>query len=282
MELEKLFRHAWGLLVKDIGQLIVGLLLAGVIPGLAAGAVVLVAMLVAMPGFATVSAADDAEVAMTAAGAVALVAASIAALAIIVLVSIPLYAGVVLGALRRVREGRVMGYWDLFTGFRVFGRVVRTYLIAYLLVPPAVVAVPAAVIVVGAALASIPVLVIGAVLVAAAIVALVYLTVCWVFALVVAIDRGVGAVEALRESRELVHRTGWWWIVLALFLLQLVVTGVSVAAAVVPLAGVAVSVVTTPFSLTWLLAMYFQSRREDWMIDAALAAAPPPPATGNA
>lgn len=276
MDLGKLFKDAWGLFIKDIGQLIVGLLLAGVISGGGAVVIMVLVMLLSLLGLETAS--DGKVTGLGVASIVAIGVGCVAVIALILLVAIPLYAGVLMGALRRVREGRVMSYWDLFTGFHVFGRVVGAYLLAYLLVPLAVAAAPAVVITLGAVTASIPVLVVGALLAVGAMLVLAYLTVCWTYALVVVIDRGVGAREALRESRTLVHGIGWWWTFLALFLLQLVMMAVALAAGMIPFAGMAASLFTAPFTLTFLLAMYFQTRHEDWLIDAAVAAADVAPA----
>ncbi len=276
MDLGKLFKDAWGLLLKDIGQLIVGLLLAGLIPGAAVAVVILVAMLVALPGLVS-GAEAGAITGLSVAGVVALVAGYLAAVAVMVLVAIPLYAGVLTGALRRVREGRVMGYWDLFTGFRVLGRVVGVYTVAFLLVPLAVAATPVVVIGLGIAFLWVPAIVIGIMLAVLAGLVIAYLSVCWTYALIVVIDRGVGVTAALRESRALVHRVGWWWTFLALFVLQLALMAAALAAAMIPFAGMAVGLVTGPYGLTYLLAMYYQSRREDWLIAAALAAGSPPP-----
>ena len=116
----------------------------------------------------------------------------------------------------------------------------------------------------------------GVVLAILAMLMLVYLVVCWTYVIVVVIDRGVPATEALRESRALVHRTGWWWTFVAVFLLQLAVMAASLAAGFLPFVGMAAGLVTTPFSMTYLVSMYFQARREDWMIDVAVAAADAP------
>jgi hypothetical protein len=278
VDVGKLFRDAWGLLVKDIGQLIVGLLLAAVIPGVVVSGILFVAFLIAMPWLTSVSGPGEKTGAFSAASVAVIVAAYVAGLVLEVLVSVPLYAGVLIGALRRVREGRVMGYGDLFSGFHVYGRVVWTCVLAYVLVPLGVLAVPAVVIALGAGLGSALLIVAGVALALVAALLLVYLLVCWLYALVIAVDRDVGATEALRESRALVHRTGWWWTFVAVLLLQAVVVGVGLASGFLPFAGAAVGVFTAPFAMTWLLAMYFQARREDWMIGAAVAAGRAPPA----
>jgi hypothetical protein len=274
MDLGRLFKQAWDLFVKDIGQLIVGMLIAAAIPGAAAAGIVGFVVLLTIPGIVS---GVEAE-AFTGLGLLsiaALVVGFIAMFAVMLLVGIPLYAGVILGALRRVREGRVMSYWDAFSGFRSLARVVSTYALAYLVVPLALLVVPIVLIVLGAILTSVPLIVVGAASAVAAVVALVYLGVCWTYALIVVLDRPVGARQALAESREIVRQTGWWWTFLALFLLQMALMVVSIVAGLIPLAGAAVSLFTAPFSLTYLVAMYFQSRHEDPLIDAALAAGAP-------
>jgi hypothetical protein len=283
VDLGKLYKDAWGLLVRDLGQLIVGLLLAGAIPGAAAAAIIVPVMFLALPGLAAGAAGD--ATALGAASIAGIAVGYAAVIAVMLLVAIPLYAGVLTGVLRRVREGRTMGYWDLFTGFRLFGRVVAAYALAYALVPLGVAAAPLTVIVLGAVLFSVPVLVGGVALGLAAAIVLVYLVTSWTYVLIVVIDRGVGAGAALRESRELVHRAGWWWTFLSLFLLQLTIMAVALAAGVVPFVGMAAGLFTAPYSMTFLVAMYFQSRREDWLIDVTPAAgrppaSSPPPAVG--
>ncbi len=270
MDLGKLFRDAWGLLVRDMGALVVGLLLAAVIPGAAAAAVLFPAILLALPGIA-VGAGGGAYVGVGALGLLVVGGAYLIAFAILVLVAIPLYAGVLTGALRRVREGRRVGYWDLFSGFRVFWGVTGVYALASLVTPLAVMVLPLALLVLGVVLLSIPLAAAGVLLLLAALPLLAYLTVCWVFAVVVIVDRGIGPTAALRESRSLVHRTGWWWTALALFLLQAAIMGATLVAGFVPFAGAAVGLFTAPYSMTYLVAMYFQARREDWRIGVALA-----------
>jgi len=276
VDLGKLFKDAWELFVKDIGQLIVGMLLAAVIPGVAGGAVLVLAVLLAMPGMVS-SSEQGGFTALSAVSIAVLVLGYFAVFAVMLLVAVPLYAGVLTGELRRVREGRTLGFWDAFSGFRVFRGVVWTYALAYLLVPLALLVVPIAVIVLGGVLISWPLIAGGIVLVVAVSVGLVYLSVCWIYAIVVVVDRGVGARDALRETRALVHGTGWWWTFLALFLLQLVMMGVYLVAGVLPVVGGAAGLLIAPYGLTFLVAMYFQARREDWLIGAALSAAAPPP-----
>lgn len=274
MDLGKLFGQAWGLFVKDIGQLIVGMLIAATIPGVIAGIIIVLALVPAMLGSA--SAGESGEISgLGVISVAALVLGVLATFAVVLMVGVPLYAGVLIGVLRRVREGRVMGFGDAFFGFHVFAGVVSVSALAYLLMPLALVVVPIAVIVLGALLGSIPVIVVGAVITLAATGVVVYLGVCWTYALPVMVDRSVGARDALRESRTLVHGSGWWWTVLALFVLQLALMVASIVAGFIPLAGAAVGLFTAPFALVYLVAMYFQTRREEWLIDAALAVGAP-------
>lgn len=281
MDLGRLFRHAWELFVKDIGQLLVGMLIATAIPGGIAAVIIFLMLVLAIPGFASGAQAGQ----LTGLGVmsvVALVLGFVAMFAVMLLVGIPLYAGVLVGVLRRVREGRMMSFWDAFSGFHVLAGVVSVSVLAYLLVPFALLVVPVAVVVLGAVVGSIPVIVVGALATLAVTVLVVYLGVCWTYALPVMVDRSVGACDALRESRALVHDIGWWWTVLALFLLQFALMMVALVAGFIPLAGAAVGLFTAPFSLTYLVAMYFQMRREEWLVDVALAAGAPVPAPAPA
>jgi len=95
-----------------------------------------------------------------------------------------------------------------------------------------------------------------------------YLWVSWAYVFPVVVDRGVSVGEALGESRGLVHRTGWWWTFLVLFLLELVIGAISFALGLIPIVGAVATIVLYPFVLTYVVAMYMQARGEGELIDA--------------
>ena len=267
MDIGKLFRDAWGLFVKDIGPLIVGLLIASLVPAVAAVVIAAATIGASFSGLqvdpqGAVTGADSMTWALIISGSVAIVVVT-------VFLSAPLYVGILSGVFRRVREGREMAYVDAFSGFSMFGKVIwATVLLG--LIFTAIFVVPTAVIVGGAAAGSGILAGLGVVVLLAAMVAYAYLGIGWVYVFPVIVDRGLGVTEAMGESRRLVHGTGWWWTFLVLFLLQLVVGAVSFALVLIPFIGAVATIVLYPFVLTYVVAMYFQARSEGQLIDAVL------------
>ena len=199
-----------------------------------------------------------------------------------VFVSIPLYTGILDGVLRRVREGRQMSYGDAFLGFRIFWRVAGAALLV-LVIFLALAVVPAALIVAAALARSWALGVLGGLLGLAVGVAAIYLQVSWAYLFPVLVDRSVGVVDAMRESRRLVRGAGWWWTFAALLVLYLAAVAASTVLGLVPLAGsLAAAVLVYPFVFAYLVAMYFGARGEAALVDAVLAPAPPyaPPPQG--
>jgi hypothetical protein len=268
MDIGKLFKDAWGLFVKDIGPLIVGVLIASIIPVVAGAALSLAAFGAGIGGLQ--ASEPSGASGFSPFGWVLLVGGFGALLVVILFLSAPLYVGLMSGVVRRVREGREMGYGDAFSGFHIFGRVIGASVllsVVYLVV----IALPAAVIVAGA-VGHLGVLVaFGVVIMIAAIVLYVYVIVAWVYVFPVMVDRATGVVPSLGESRRLVHGSGWWWTLLVLFILQLAVGAASIAMNMVPFVGSVALIVVYPFILTYIVAMYFQARGEGQLIDAVLA-----------
>jgi hypothetical protein len=267
MDIGKLFRDAWGLFVKDLGPLIVGTLIASVLPAVAA-VVIAVATFGAsfsglhVDGEGTVTGADPTTVVLAIVGAIAIVVVTL-------FLSVPLYAGLLSGVFRRVREGREMGYSDAFSGFSIFGKVIWAAVLLGLIIA-ALIGVPAAVIVGGAVAGSSIIAGLGVVFLLAVMVGYVYLVICWVYVFPVIVDRGLSVTAAMGESRRLVHGTGWWWTFLVLFLLQLALGAVSFALGMIPFIGAVITIVLYPFMLTYVVAMYFQARNEGRSIDAVI------------
>jgi hypothetical protein len=267
MDIGKLFRDAWGLFVKDIGPLIVGMLIASIVPAIAALVIAAATVGASISGLQV-----DAQGAVTGMDSLNWVLIALGTVALIVVtlfLSVPLYVGILMGVFRRVREGREMAYGDAFSGFGVFGKVIWAAVLLGLIIT-AIFVVPTAVIVGGAVADSGVVVGLGVVLLLAAMVAYVYLLITWVYVFPVIVDRGLGVTAAMSESRRLVHGSGWWWTFLVLFLLQLVVGAVSFALGMIPIIGAVASIAMYPFVLTYVVAMYFQVRNEGQLIDAVL------------
>ena len=278
MDIGKLFRDAWGLFVKDIGPLIVGMLIASIVPTLAAVAIGAATVGTSIRGLqvdsqGTVTGVDSVNWALLVIGGVAI-------LVVTLFLTVPLYVGILSGVIRRVHEGRQMAYGDAFSGFGLFGRVIWAAVLLGLIFT-AIFVVPTAVIVGGAVAGSGILVGLGVVVLLAAMVGYVYLVIAWVYVFPVIVDRGLGVTESLAESRRLVHGTGWWWTFLVLFVLQLVVGAVSAVLGLIPVIGAVATIVLYPFVLTYIVAMYFQARSEGQLIDAVLGwprqapAAPP-------
>lgn len=273
MDIGKLFKDAWGLFVKDIGPLIVGMLVASIIPAVAGFALGVMAFGASVSG---VEASGRSDVSGPSTLGWVLLAVGIVALAVvIVLLAAPLYVGLSSGVIRRVREGREMGYGDAFSGFHIFGRVIGASVLL-VVVYVVIIAIPAAVIVAGAIVGSAALVVSGVVILLAAMVLYAYLMVSWTYVFPVIVDRREGVMPSLSESRRLVHGSGWWWTFLALFVLQLAVGAVGAALGMVPFVGSVAMILVYPFVLTYIVAMYFQARGEGELIDAVLAVPPAP------
>ena len=267
MDIGKLFRDAWGLFVKDIGPLIVGMLIASIIPTVAAIAIGAATVGTSISGLqvdsqGTVTGVDSVNWALLVIGGVAI-------LVVALFLTVPLYVGILSGVIRRVREGRQMAYGDAFSGFGLFGRVVWAAVLLSLIFA-AIFLLPAAVIAGGAAAGSGILVGLGVLVLLAAMVPYAYLLVAWAYVFPVIVDRGVGVTESMAESRRLVHGTGWWWTFLMLFVLQLVVGAVSAVLGLIPLVGAVATIALYPFVLTYVVAMYFQARSEGQLIDAVL------------
>ena len=267
MDIGKLFRDAWGLFVKDIGPLIVGMLIASLVPAVAAAVIAAATIGASYSGF-QVNAQGDVTGVESMSWAL-IVIGSVAIVVVTLFLSVPLYVGILSGVFRRVREGREMAYGDAFSGFGMFGKVIRATVLLGLIFT-AIFVVPTAVIVGGAVAGSGILVGLGVVVFLAAMVAYAYVGIAWVYVFAVIVDRGLGVTEAMGESRRLVHGTGWWWTFLVLFLLQLGVGAVSFALGLIPFIGAVATILLYPFVLTYIVAMYFQARSEGQLVDAVL------------
>lgn len=288
MDIGRLFSQAWGLFLKDAGPLLVGSLIAGIIPAVAAG-IIFIGMVGAT--FATGGIAEQGDVlSVDAMGWVLLVIGSLLVVLVSLLLTAPLYAGLIMGVVRRVREGRTMGYGDAFEGFRLFGRVVLvSFLIGIVFLGIAFI--PLVLAAAAAGLSSAWIGVLAALTGVVAVVAIVYLNVRWAYVFPLIVDRGATSTGALRESGVAVDGCGWWTTFLALLVMSLAVGVVGGVLGVIPVIGSIASLFLTPFVLTYLVAMYFQATREERLVGETLqrwpaslpwqAVSPPPPGAGS-
>ena len=271
MDIGKLFGDAWGLFTKDIGPLMVGMLIAFCVPALAIGVILVATILPSFSGFTTDSSGQVTSV--SGSSLALLIVGSVLAILASVLVSIPLYAGILNGVLRRVREGREMGYGDSFGGFRLFGKVVPALLLLAVIFL-AIELVPIALFVAAGVARSWIIGALAAPVMLLAIVAMIYLQISWVYLFPLIVDREGGVVAALGESRRLVHGTGWWMTFAALLVVYLAAIGASMVLGLVPFIGsLAAAIVVYPFMLTYLTSMYFRARGEGALVDAAIVPA---------
>ncbi len=274
MDIGKLFSQAWGLFLKDVGPLVVGALIAGIIPAIAA-TIVFVATLGMTFATSTIS-AEGGVTSVSGAGWALLGIGTALVVVVSVLLSAPLYAGLVAGVIRRVRLGRAMGYGDAFLGFSFFGPVVgATALIS--LVMLAIIAVPA-VLAIAAAVASSTLLAIAAALTGMlAVAAALFFYTRWVYVMPLIVDRGEGVAGSLGRSGAMVARTGWWVTFLALILMTIVIGVVSGVLGVIPFVGAVASLLLTPYMLAYVTVMYFQAGDEGVLVDTLLVRTPQTP-----
>ncbi len=263
MDIGKLFRDGWGLFTKDVGPLIVGMLIACIVPAVAMTVVIAVTIGASLGGISTnaqgeITSVDSSSIVVWVVGSVVIAVVAL-------LLTVPLFAGLLEGVLLRVRQGRPMAYGDAFNGFRIFGRVVGAAVLLGVIYG-ALVLVPTAVIVAGGVTETAVVVGVGVLFLVAAIVFYVYLFVRWLYVFPVIVDKGAGVGEAMSQSTGLVRRR-WWWTLLAYFVLSLTVGAVSTVLGFIPFVGAVATIVLYPFVLTYVVAMYFQARGEGELID---------------
>ncbi|HSL96401.1 MAG TPA: hypothetical protein VLA35_10885, partial [Thermoleophilia bacterium] len=248
MDIGKLFGHAWGLFRQDIGPLIVTTIVAALATGIPA--VLLVGGLFVSLGDNVTVSEDGTVTGLSDVNWGAFTLAYIVIFLIIFLVATPFYASMVSILVRRVREGRVAEYGDMFAGFRQYGQVVSTYFLVGLivgLVAITIIGIPFAI----------------------------YLGVAWVYALVIVVDRRVGFGEATSGSRALVKGTGWWMTLLALFVAGVVFGIVGAILGVIPVIGSILAGLLDPLYMAYLVAMYFQATGEVQLVENTLAGLSP-------
>jgi hypothetical protein len=185
---------------------------------------------------------------------------------------VPLLAGVYLMILRRVREGRPAQVGDVFGCFDRLGAYVVAYLLflALGLAVAAVVLPPFLLLVVGhsgaRALGWVLFLLAGCAVVAVGA----YLLTIWVYWTVLMVDRRCSVVEALKESRAIVTKSGFWMTLLVIVVVGVVVSVVinGISAVTFGIGGI-VAFVAVPWQLAAYTAMYFQATGESGLLPSA-------------
>ena len=157
----------------------------------------------------------------------------------------PLFGGLYLMIVRRIREGRPAEFGDVFACFDRFGTLFLAFWGAGLLI------------LLGLALLIVP----G-----------VYLIVIWVYLLPLIVDKRIGVGEAMSRSKEMVMKGGFWMHFAAL-LVVCILTGVASS-----VTGGVGNLLTVPFTIAFVVAMYFAASGEDDLVDAACGTAAPAPA----
>jgi hypothetical protein len=160
----------------------------------------------------------------------------------------PLFGGLYLMTVRRIREGRPAEFGDVFACFDRFGTLFLAWWGAGLLI------------LLGLALLVVP--------------GLLLMTI-WVYLLPLVVDKGLGVGEAMSRSKEMVMKGG-----LGIHFAALLVVGILTAVAVSITGGVA-NLLTVPFSVAFVIAMYFVALGEGDLVDATCATAAPAPAVGS-
>ena len=189
---------------------------------------------------------------------------------------VPLLAGIYLMILRRVREGRPAQVGDVFGCFDRLGAYVVAYLLflAFGLAAAAVVLPPFLLLVVGHSGArALGFVLFGLALFAAAAVGA-YLATVWVYWTLLMVDRRRSVIEALKESRAIVTRSGFWMTLLVIFVVGVIVSVVvnGISAVTFGIGGI-LSFVVLPWQFAAYAAMYFQVTGEGGLLPSALPGA---------
>ncbi len=188
------------------------------------------------------------------------------------ILTIPLIAGLYLMIVRRVREGRKAEVGDVFGCFDRIG----AYLLAFLvflgiaLCFAVVIGLPLGLLVIHntGARAFGGFLTVLAVL--AATVVGVYLETVWVYWTILMVDRRLSVIEALKESRVIVTRSGFWMTFLVVLIVGAIVGAINIALSTFTFGiGGFLSFVVLPWEFAALAAMYFQVTGEGGLLPSA-------------
>jgi len=159
----------------------------------------------------------------------------------------PLFGGLYLMVVRRVREGRPAEFGDVFACFDRFSTLFLAWWGAGLLI------------LLGLVLLVVPGLL---------------LMTMWVYLLPLIVDKDLGVGEAMSRSRDMVMKGGFF-----IHFAALLVVGILTAVAVSITGGVG-NLLTVPFSIAFVVAMYFVSLGEGGRVDVACGTVAAAPAAG--
>jgi len=211
MDLGGVFGGAWTLYKRNLGTLIVAGIIAGVVSGIVTVVSVIVGGVIglgAMRSFAGHGALGGISLAGFLGGLFAAIAVGVLVSQLVVLV---LEGGMLKMAFDSGRSGRVAQLGELFDGFARFPAYLLFGLIVQFAVPGA-----CALVVLAAASVAGP---LGLLVGLACLVVIVWLYTGWLYGLPLIADRGLGPIAALRQSRQMVSRAGWWGTFALLFVL---------------------------------------------------------------
>ena len=96
-----------------------------------------------------------------------------------------------------------------------------------------------------------------------------YLITIWLYLLPLIVDKGLSVGEAMSRSKEMVMKGGFW-----IHFAALLVVGILTAVAVSMTGGVG-NLLTVPFSIAFVVAMYFVALGEGERVDVACIAVAP-------
>ncbi len=244
MDIGKCFKDAWGLFRLDWGPLVVTALIAAVV-------VEVVGLVVGLAVGGSLGAVT--AVSFTGLGFVSALSATLLMAVVWVIVYAWMYAVTYHMILRRVRERRAAEYADL-QSFDQIGAFAVAAVILGVIVG------------VGYMILIVPGLI---------------LTTIWLYALPLIGDRRIGVGEAMSESKDMAARPGYFTTFIT-WLVGAIVVGVVVGIlSIIPVVGVILGLVATPFGVAYVLSMYFQATGESHLVDAALGQAPASSGSGG-
>jgi hypothetical protein len=188
------------------------------------------------------------------------------------ILAVPLSAGLYLMILRRIREGRKAEIGDVFGCFDRLGAFVVAYLVflGIGLVFALVVGLPLMLLVIHDSGARAFGGLLFAVALIAAIVVGVYLETVWVYWTILMVDRRRAVIEALKDSRAIVTRSGFWMTLLVIVIVALIANVVSGAVSAVTFGiGGVLTFLVLPWQFAAYTAMYFQAVGESALLPSA-------------
>lgn len=235
MDIGKCFSHAWGLFRLDWGPLAVTALIAAVIVG-----VVRAIVGVSLDGWAGLG---GITLGLPGAGFGSVMAFTLVVGVVTVLAYSWMYAVTFHMILRRVRDDRPAEYADMQSFDQIGAFAVAAVVLGVIIG-------------IGFLLFVVP--------------GLIFVTL-WVFALPLIGDRRIGVGEAMSESKDMAKRLGYLTTFVT-WLVGVIVVGVVVGLlSVIPVIGFIIGLVAAPFTVAYVVSMYFQAQGQGALIDQVLA-----------